>query len=499
MERFLTYGMVFSGAVLMVCNIFFFVQYARFVQKQKSWKRSNALLNIPILLLVLFLLGYLAVGILGKPDLVVAGILFGGSIFVFIMYRLLKGITRQIIEGERVEADLAAKEEADQAKARFLASMSHEMRTPLNVIMGLDEVALRHPALPPETREQLQKIDLSAKHLLSLINNMLEMNQLKTGQIALRHAEFSLRGALDQVNAIAATLCGEKGLGFEASLLEGTDYMLFGDETLLKEVLLSLLGNAVKYTEPGGKVRFTVEVYPRGDGRRNCRFSVTDTGIGISPEFLPKMFEPFSREEDGSTDRYGGSGLSLAITKDTVELMEGSINVHSEKGVGSVFTVTIPMRCTREEKIRIQPEAPEVSLEGRRVLVVDDLAENREIVADLLELEGVEIETAADGRIAVEMVKKSPPGYYDAVLMDLRMPEMDGLEATRRIRALNRPDAGTMPIIALTANSFESDVQASLAAGMNEHLPKPADADLLYQTLKKHLALYDQTRKEAAP
>ena len=496
MEHWAIYGMVFCGAALMLFNICCFVRYAHFVRVQKSWKRSSNLLYVPIVLLVMFLMGYLLVGILGDPDLIVAGILFGGSVFVFIMYHLLQSITKQIIQGERMEAKLAAAEESHQEKSRFLASMSHEMRTPMNVIMGLDAVALKNPDLQPETREQLQKIDLSARHMLGLIDRVLEMNQLENGQMVFRNAEFSLRGALDQVNAITATLCEEKGLEYETDLPDETDYIFFSDETQIKQVLLSILGNAVKYTGKPGKVRFTAEVFPRDAGKKNCRFTISDTGIGIDPQFMPRMFEAFSREDNGSTSQYGGSGLSLAITKNTVELLGGSIRAASEKGKGSVFTVNMPMSCVREIRTdgEGQAAAPaqaadgeEVSLEGKRILIVDDLPENAEIVSDLLELEGVETEEAGNGQIAVDMVRESPEGYYDAVLMDLRMPVMDGLEATRQIRALERADVRALPIIALTANAFESDVQASLQAGMNAHLPKPADADRLYETLKKYL------------
>lgn len=488
MDRWIIYAMVFCGAALMLWNICCFIRYTRFLRKQKSWKSGNWLLQVPVILLILFLAGYLMVGLLGKPDLIIAGILFGGSIFVYIMYLLLNRITQRIIEGERTEAELTVREENSRVKSRFLATMSHEMKTPMNVIIGMDAVALKNPDLLPETREQLEKIDLSARHMLGMINNMLAMNELENGQITLMNADFSLKNALDQINAIVATLCAAKDLHYELALPKSRDYILHGDETQLRQVLLSILSNAVKYTESQGTVRFAAEVYPRNDGRRNCLFTISDTGIGIDPEFLPKVFDAFTQEEEGSTSKYGGSGLSLAVTKSTVELMGGEIRVQSRKNVGTVFTVTIPMRCVKEVHVSEETPAQKVTLEGRRVLIVEDLPENAEIVADLLELEGVETERAENGKVAVEMMEKSAPGTYDAILMDLRMPVMDGLEATRRIRALDRDDARTVPIIALTANSFESDVKASLSAGMNAHLPKPADAETLYDTLKEHIA-----------
>ncbi len=487
MTQWQIYGLVYGGAALMVWNIICFLRYVRFLKNQKSWRRRGGLLYVPVILLMLFLTGYLLVGIIGKPDVIVASILFGGSIFVFIMYQMLNRITQQIMEGERLEAELSAKEESSRMKTRFLATMSHEMKTPLNVILGLDTLALKNPELQPETREQLGKIDLSARHLLSMIQNMLEMNELENGHAKLKNEEFSLREALDQVNAITTTLCAAKGLHYEILLPKAKDYMLYGDVTQLKQALLSILSNAVKYTESPGTVRFSVEVYPRNDKRRNCLFTISDTGIGIDPEFLPRVFDSFTQEESGSTTRYGGSGLSLAVTKKMVELMDGMIRVQSQKNVGTVFTLSIPMQCLRETSLTQPEEAAPISLEGKRVLIVEDLPENAEIVADLLELEGVETELAENGKVAVDMMERSEEGYYDAILMDLRMPVMDGLEATRRIRALNREDARTVPIIALTANAFDNDVKASLSAGMNAHLAKPTDAELLYDTLKEYI------------
>lgn len=495
------YGMVFGGAALMVYNIYSFVRFARYVRGQKSWKQDSKLLYVPIVLLVLFLSGYLVVGAFGEPNLVVGGILFGGSIFVFIMYKLLNNITSQIMENERREAELKAREESDRIKTAFLAGVSHEMRTPLNVILGLDTLALKQPDLPGETREQLEKIGLSAKHMLGLVNNLLEMNGLESSLTVGKNEEFLLQDALNQVNAVTQPLCDEKGLEYIQSFPYAANARYIGNETQIREVLLSILGNAVKYTDAPGTVRFRVEIMPTGEETHLCRFIVSDTGVGIDPEFLPRIFEPFTQEDDSFTNRFGGSGLSLAVTKKAVELMGGTITARSEKGKGSVFTVTVPLlkgteqETAPEEKTPADGEWELEPLEGKRILIVEDLPENAEIVQDLLELEGAETEHAENGQIAVDMVEKSAPDYYDVILMDLRMPVMDGLEATRRIRALDRPDVKEVPIIALTANAYESDIKSSLEAGMNEHLAKPADADMLYGTLRRHIT---QRHKAAA-
>ena len=484
MPHWLIDGMIYLGSLLMVYNIYGFVRYARSMQEHTREKRKNTILYVPIVLLVLFLLGYLAVGFFGQPDIIVAGILFGGSIFVCIIYYLLTGITRQIVESEHREAELAAARESSRAKTRFMASISHEMRTPMNVILGLDEVALKNPELPAKTREQLEKIAQSGKHLLGLINNTLEIQNIENGQATVKAEPFLLRDALDQINAIANTLCEGKGLTYRTDIHGNTDRVLTGDGMMLKEVLLSLLDNAIKFTNVLGTVTFSAGTVSFDGEILKLRFAIADTGIGMSPEFLSKLFQPFSQENAGSTSQFGGAGLGLAITRRQVELMGGDITATSEQGRGSTFTLIIPFRAAKEETEQ-EPEGGYPPLAGKRVLIVEDTEENAEIVADLLELEGAESEHAGNGQIALDMFRNAEENYYDAVLMDLRMPVMDGLEATRRIRALDRADAKRVPIIALSANTFESDVQQSLAAGMNEHLGKPADTELLYNTLRK--------------
>jgi CheY-like chemotaxis protein len=260
-----------------------------------------------------------------------------------------------------------------------------------------------------------------------------------------------------------------------------------GDVIQLKQVLLSILDNAVKYTDAPGKVTLTAEAVSGGEVSREIKFTVTDTGVGIDPEYLPHIFEIFTQEDGSSTDRFGGSGLSLAVTKNIVDLMGGTIGIDSRKDLGSTFTVSIPMRLARLEAPSDESETA-VSLEGKRILIVEDLPENAEIVQDLLELEGAETEHAENGKEGVDMFSASRLYYYDAILMDLRMPVMDGLEAARRIRDLGRDDAKLVPIIALTANAFDSDVHASREAGMNAHLAKPTDSDMLYDTLRRFIA-----------
>ena len=486
--RWMIYAMVYLGSILMVYNIYGFMRFARYVKAIKTWNSGNSILHIPIALLVCFLLGYLAVGLFGNPDIIMAGILFGGSIFVFIMYKLLSGITQRVVESERLEAELRVAEESNRAKTSFLASMSHEMRTPMNAILGLDAIALQDEALTPQTRDRLEKIDASARHLLDLINDVLDMNHIESDTMRLSAEPFQPRETVGLVSVLTQTQCREKGLDYNCETSGDLDRLCIGDALRVRQVLLSILENAVKYTPEGGSVSFRAEQLPGADDDHcTLRFTVRDTGIGIDEAFMPRLFESFSQEDASATNRFGGSGLGLAITRKLVDMMGGSIGVKSQKGAGSTFTVTIGFELAKPADAEADFGSDDTSLAGLRVLIAEDIDINAELLTDLLDLEDIAAERASNGREAVEMFAGQPEGYYDAVLMDLRMPVMDGLDATRAIRALDRPDAKAIPIIAVTANAFEEDVRQTREAGMNAHLSKPTDSELLYDTLRKTL------------
>lgn len=513
MIRWMTYIMVYLGSALMIYNIHGFLRFTRYIRNMKSWDHGNYTLYIPIVLLVLFLLGYLAVGFLGKPDIVVAGILLGGSIFVFAMYKLLISIVQKVIEAEHLEAELLAAEESNRAKSTFLASISHEMRTPMNVILGMNALALKQPELPAPARDHLEKANHSAQYLSELIDNLLTMQEAGSGSLTIDAKPFSLKDLLEQISAQASAACEQKGLEYHTSFAKCVGRDFIGDSGELKRAIISILDNAVKYTDAPGSVRFCVKCTKDLTRKPHVLFIVSDTGIGIEEAFLTRIFEPLTQEDGSATNRFGGSGVGLTVANSIIAQMGGTIGVESRKGVGSTFTITVPISpvpnevcencegCRPDqdcEKCTIcklgqgivkaveKAEAP-VSLAGRRVLIVEDIAENAEILADLLELEDAQSDHAENGQVAVDMLEKAPEYYYDAILMDMRMPVMDGLEATRRIRALDRADVKRLPIIAVTANAFESDVQNALDAGMNEHLAKPLDADLLYKTLIKNI------------
>ena len=530
--------------------------------------------------------------------------------------------TRRELEQKQALRDaLNTAEEANKAKTAFLSNMSHEIRTPMNAIIGLDNIALNDPDTPPKTREYLEKIGASAEHLLHLINDILDMSRIESGRMVIKNEEFSFSELLEMVNTMFSGQCADKGLEYHCHINGEVDDYYVGDKMKLRQVLINILGNAVKFTPEGGKVDLTVERTAKFDNKSTLRFTISDTGVGMSKEYLPKLFDTFTQEDSSMTNKYGSSGLGMAITKSIVEMMNGTIEVESEKGKGTTFYVTVtlmdggkhedeagedirpeemtvlivdddPVACEHArlvlekagiaaeisesgadavEKVTLRharrdpynlilvdwkmpdmdgvettrlmrevighesaiiiltayrwddvleealdagvdsflpkplfansvieefrsalvrkgimsfDEKTKAELEGRHILLAEDVQINAEIMMMVLSARGIYAELAENGRIAVDMFEASEPGYYDAILMDMRMPEMDGLEATRTIRAMDREDAKKIPIIALTANAFDEDVQRSLQAGLNAHLTKPVQPDNLYETLE---------------
>ncbi len=576
---------------------------------------------------------------------------------------------------------LATAEEANRAKTAFLSNMSHEIRTPMNAIIGLDNIALNDPAISDTTRDYLEKIGASAGHLLQLINDILDMSRIESGRLTLRNEEFSFSELLKAINTMLSSQCNDKGLDYTCHIQGEVDDYYVGDNMKLRQVLINILGNAVKFTPEGGRVSLTVRRMAQLNGLTTLCFRIADTGIGMSKEFLPHIFDTFSQEDSTTTSKYGSSGLGMAITKNIVEMMNGKIEVESEKGKGSVFTVTVtlmdserknkdedvatihpgemsvlivdddPVACEHAQLVlekagisaeiagsgpeaiemvrlrhaRMEPytengtlvphnmnvlvidddpialehaviilgqvgvscetaksgregidkvkirhgrtedydlilmdwKMPEMDgiettrqirsiagsetpiiiltsfnwddiadeakvagvdtfvpkplfadnvmeefreafgrknktpvrkaadLKGRRILLAEDVVINAEIMMMVLGMREMEVDLAENGQIAVDLFAGHEPGYYAAILMDMRMPVMDGLEAARIIRSMEKEDAKTIPIIALTANAFDEDVQHSMQAGLNAHLSKPVEPEALYETLEK--------------
>lgn len=526
---------------------------------------------------------------------------------------------------------LASAQEASMAKTAFLSNMSHEIRTPMNAIIGLNSLAQQDENMSEKTRDYLKKLDESARHLLGLINDILDMSRIESGKVTLRNEVFSFGEMVDQIGVFAMPLCQDQGLTYECNLGEGIDPFYIGDDMKLKEVIVNILSNAVKFTESGGHIRFSVEKVAEFQDQSSLKFTVQDTGIGMDASFLPKIFDTFSQEDSSRNNKYGSTGLGMAITKSYVEMMNGTISVESEKGKGSTFTVVITFKkclnspvatehvdvkkmnvlvvdddliaCEHarlvldEAGIRVEtclsgkkalemldvhharhesfnlvlldwhmPEMDGVEVarqirtrydsettviiltafnwdeimnealhagvdsflskplfaanvleefqrvvsrkelgvldvkkmaefSGRHVLLAEDIFVNAEIIKEVLKSKGIQVDHAENGRAAVEKFTASEEFYYDAVLMDVRMPEMDGLEATSTLRGLSRADAQDVPIIAMTANAFDEDVQRSLQVGMNAHLSKPVDLEHLFQTLGELIYRREESRK----
>ena len=551
---------------------------------------------------------------------------YGGLYYVFI-----SDVTEK--HDQALSEALEAAVKANEAKTAFLSSMSHEIRTPMNAIIGLDSLALKKDNLDAETRGYLEKIGESARHLLGLINDILDMSRIESGRLILRKEDFSFRAMLEQINVMVMTQCSDKGLKYECKVIGGVSDHYIGDDMKLKQVLINILSNAIKFTDAPGTVFLTVERTAVFEDQSTIRFVIKDTGIGMDEEFLPKVFDTFAQEDSSRNNKYGSTGLGMAISKNIVEIMNGSISVKSEKGVGTEFTVIVTLknsehdsvqgnfinlndmrvlvvddeeiaaeharlvldeagiqadtclsgdealkmleirhtkqepynlvlldwkmpdmdgievakkmralyssettiiiltsfnwdeildealhigvdgflakplfasnvigefeRIARKNNMSIFREKQRADLTGRHILLAEDVLINAEIMKEVIKAKGAVIEHAENGRIALEMFDKSEPYHYSAVLMDVRMPEMDGLEAASRIRGLEREDAKNVPIIAMTANAFDEDVQRSLQVGMNAHLSKPVEPERLYVTLEELVWEAEATRKQS--
>ena len=375
---------------------------------------------------------------------------------------------------------------ASRAKSDFLSRMSHEIRTPMNAIIGMTGIALDQRTEPAEVENCLHQIQQSSQYLLHLINDILDMSKIESGKLKLAAEPFDLRDLVSDVSDMVRVQAEKKGLTLETEV-RLAESCLVGDAFHLNQVLVNLLSNAVKFTPSGGRVRLSVVQERAEDRELTVRFSVRDTGIGISRENQSRIFNAFEQADSGTVREYGGTGLGLAISSSLVRMMGGGLQLESAPGQGSDFFFTLPMRRGAPEKPGAAGAGAgaEADLTGRRILVVEDNALNMTITQTILSKNGLLVEPAVNGQEAVDQFAAHGPGYYDLILMDIRMPVMDGLTATREIRRLARPDARTVPIVAMSANAFEEDVKKSLESGMNGHLAKPINVAELLRTLRE--------------
>ena len=396
-------------------------------------------------------------------------------------------------QGAILEVALAEAQRANVAKTTFLNSMSHDIRTPLNAIIGFTSLAVTHIEDRERVKSYLEKILTSGNHLLSLINDILDMSRIESGKVRIEESEVSLPEIMGDLKTIVQADVKAKQLSFQMETDVANETILC-DKLRLNQVLLNLLSNAVKYTKPGGTVGFRViqtETLP--EGYASYQFRIRDTGIGMSKEFQARLFEPFEREQTATVSGIQGTGLGLAITKNLVDMMHGTISVTSEAGKGSEFVVSFRFRVKdaphrAPEEVRAEEGPPSAQfLAGKRILLVEDNELNQEIAQTVLEGIGLVIDTAADGTEAVEAMKTAQAGTYDLILMDIQMPVMDGYEAARTIRAMEDPAKAGIPIVAMTANAFEEDRQRAVDAGMDDHVPKPIDVPKLIETLRRIL------------
>ena len=417
--------------------------------------------------------------------------------FVYLMN--LRAHSKQLeIAREEAEQAQKAAEQANRAKSEFLSRMSHEIRTPMNGIIGMTEIARQNVRDPEKVDDSLRKVTLSSKHLMSLINDVLDMSKIESGKIQLKSELFDLCLFLENIENIYKVQADERGINFEVNP-EGELYeFIEGDSLRLNQILTNLLSNALKFTPNGGSITLTVKELKCEEKRVLLEFSVKDTGKGIKQENLGKIFEAFEQENADIARKFGGTGLGLSIVRRFSELMGGKVTVQSEYGKGSEFKVELPFALGDNTKkiewrkdnseCRKCAESKSYDFSGKHILLAEDNELNREIAVQLLgDVTGAQIDEAEDGRKAAELFAQSELHYYDLILMDIQMPRMNGFEATKVIRSLPRPDAATVPIVAMTANAFAEDDEKSRKAGMNAHLSKPLEIPAVLATMNKFM------------
>ena len=424
---------------------------------------------------------------------IICGLVAGAVLLLICLYTYYVYQKSKAEEQKQKQLLMTAAEEADaanKAKSAFLLSMSHDIRTPMNAIIGFTNIAL-HQNTISDIHDSLEKVQKSSNHLLSLLNDVLDFSRIESGKVTISPEPVDIIQLTDNVQAIMNGLLYNRDLKFEVHREGLKNPYVLADVLRIREVLVNLLGNAVKFTKDGGEITLDISSYPGADEKHIItRYVVRDNGIGMSEEFKKKLFDPFSQEDYANARTlYKGTGLGMAITKKYVEMMGGSIAVESKKGAGSTFTVEIPLELPEQVIPSEQKQHLHRDLTGIHVLMAEDNDLNAELATIILEDAGMIVTRASDGKEVVDLFKNQPRGTYDLILMDIMMPNMDGHQAAKAIRALGieRSDAVTIPIIALSANAFIDDIQESLDSGMNDHISKPINTEELIDTITKYI------------
>lgn len=424
---------------------------------------------------------------------IICGLVAGAVLLFICLYTYYVYQKSKAEEQKQKQLLMNAAEEADaanKAKSAFLLSMSHDIRTPMNAIIGFTNIAL-HQNMVSDIHDSLKKVQQSSNHLLSLLNDVLDFSRIESGKVTISPEPVDITQLTDNVQAIMNGLLYNRDLQFEVHRENLKNPYVLADVVRIREVLVNLLGNAVKFTKDGGAITLDISSYPGADEKHIIiRYVVRDNGIGMSEEFQKKLFDPFSQEDDANArTQYKGTGLGMAITKKYVDMMGGSIAVESKKGVGATFTVEIPLELPEQVIPSEQKQHLHRDLTGIHVLMAEDNDLNAELATIMLEDAGMTVTRASDGKEVVDLFKNNPRGTYNLILMDIMMPNMDGHQAAKAIRALGieRSDAVTIPIIALSANAFIDDIQESLDSGMNDHISKPINIEELIDTITKYI------------
>lgn len=422
---------------------------------------------------------------------IICGLVAGAVLLLICLYTYYVYQKSKAEEQKQLLMNAAEKADAaNKAKSAFLLNISHDIRTPMNAIIGFTNIAL-HQNTVSDIHDSLEKVQKSSNHLLSLLNDVLDFSRIESGKVIISPEPVDITQLTDNVQAIMNGLLYNRDLKFEVHRERPKNPYVLADVTRIREVLVNFLGNAVKFTKDGGKITLDISSYPGTDEKHIIiRYVVQDNGIGMSEEFQKELFKPFSQEDDANArTKYKGTGLGMAITKKHIDMMGGSIAVESKKGVGTTFTVEIPLELTEQVIQSKQKQSLHRDLTGVHVLMAEDNDLNAELATIMLEDAGMTVTRASDGKEVVNLFKNHPRDTYDLILMDIMMPNMDGHQATKAIRALGieRSDAVTIPIIALSANAFIDDIQESLDSGMNDHISKPINMEELTDTIAKYI------------